>query len=297
MDVSPQLLREVEFREQWRGYNPDEVDDFLERVASALEQLQDRLRETADRAARAERRVTESDDEGELKRTLVLAQRTADAAIQEANREAARLRADAEAQSAALVADARAQAERLTADAEERASRQLGDLSDRRTALEADVEALTSYVSDVRSRLADDLRTQLSWLEDPQHLALRDRPELRGVPVETAPAPETPPPEEAVADDDELPNAHLPGSAELADALRTFEGNGTAEAHPPYEYDELPGPDDESVLADAAADDPFLAELRRAVVDPEPLGPREGDDTELFDDEMASSRFRRRRRP
>jgi hypothetical protein len=53
------------------------------------------------------------------------------------------------------------------------------------------------------------------------------------------------------------------------------------------------------VLADAAADDPFLAELRRAVIDPEPLGPRpEGEMGQLYDDDedMAGGRFRRRRR-
>jgi DivIVA domain-containing protein len=43
MDISPKLLREVEFREQWRGYNPEEVDDFLERLALGLEELQSRL--------------------------------------------------------------------------------------------------------------------------------------------------------------------------------------------------------------------------------------------------------------
>ena len=64
MDVTPQLLKDVEFRQKVRGYDPDEVDDFLERVGVAFAQLQDRLREANDqiesanaRAARAEARV------------------------------------------------------------------------------------------------------------------------------------------------------------------------------------------------------------------------------------------------
>jgi hypothetical protein len=53
-------------------------------------------------------------------------------------------------------------------------------------------------------------------------------------------------------------------------------------------------------LATAAADDPFLAELRRAVTDDEPLGPRDvvDVDTDLHGDadDPASSMFRRRKR-
>ncbi len=85
MDVSPEVLRDVEFREQWRGYSPDEVDSYLERLAMVVEQLEERLRAADERAARAEQRAQEaSGAERDLRRTLVLAQRTADAAVEEA---------------------------------------------------------------------------------------------------------------------------------------------------------------------------------------------------------------------
>jgi len=29
MDVTPQVINEVEFHQKMRGYDPDEVDDFL----------------------------------------------------------------------------------------------------------------------------------------------------------------------------------------------------------------------------------------------------------------------------
>src|SRR6476660_9747511 len=101
MDVTPQVINEVEFHQKMRGYDPDEVDDFLERVASAVEQFIERVRVAEQRAAAAERRAAELDKqrggapaapvtqaaaapEGDetdaIKRTLVLAQRTADAA-------------------------------------------------------------------------------------------------------------------------------------------------------------------------------------------------------------------------
>src|SRR4029079_1716146 len=88
MDVSAQTLREVEFREKLRGYHPDDVDEFLERVAAGIEYLQNRLRQATERAQRAEARAAESTEgDDALKRTLVLAQRTAEMAVQEARQE------------------------------------------------------------------------------------------------------------------------------------------------------------------------------------------------------------------
>ena len=107
MDVTPQLLKDVEFRQKVRGYDPDEVDDFLERVGLAFAQLQDRLREANDkveaadaRATRAEARVRDSSEiDDTLRRTLVLAQRTADAAVKEAEEQAAAIRSEADSSS------------------------------------------------------------------------------------------------------------------------------------------------------------------------------------------------------
>src|SRR2546428_10987851 len=81
MELTPQRLREVEFKERWRGYDPEEVDDLLERVAAGLEEFENRVRQATQRAVRAEQRASEGGDTREtLRRTLVLAQRTADAA-------------------------------------------------------------------------------------------------------------------------------------------------------------------------------------------------------------------------
>lgn len=62
------------------------------------------------------------------------------------------------------------------------------------------------------------------------------------------------------------------------------------------------GASSESEVAGVIDDDPFLAELRRAVDDPEPLGPRDDDPVwaegaQLYDQDITGSgRFRRRRR-
>src|SRR3954464_12973031 len=109
MELSPQQLCDVEFSEQWRGYNRDQVDDFIERVAAAVSSLQERVRQMTERAVRAEQRALEgSDADGAARRTLVLAQRTADATIAEAKETAARLIAQAQEEARAIVLAAEA---------------------------------------------------------------------------------------------------------------------------------------------------------------------------------------------
>src|SRR5687767_10482468 len=127
MDVTPKLLEDVEFREKFRGYDPEEVDDFLERVAVAFGQLQDKTRDLSEqiesanaRAARAEARARDSSDTDDtLRRTLVLAQRTADAAIKEAEENAAAIIAAAEAQARQHYAAAEDRAAQTSREADE----------------------------------------------------------------------------------------------------------------------------------------------------------------------------------
>ena len=123
MEITPQLLKEIEFKEAWRGYDREQVDALLERIGSALAQLQGRLREALDRADAAETRTVvaggRSETEDTLRRTLVLAQRTADAAVAEAEEDAARIRGDAQADADRIGREANAAATtaRLDADA------------------------------------------------------------------------------------------------------------------------------------------------------------------------------------
>ncbi len=108
MEVSPKVLRDVQFREKMRGgYHPEDVDEFLEQAAVGIEEMQDRLRDATDRAERAELLATEASANDEaLKRMLLMGQRTVDQAIKEAREEAQRVVGDARSQAAAVVAEA-----------------------------------------------------------------------------------------------------------------------------------------------------------------------------------------------
>src|SRR5438309_5609586 len=111
MELTPQQLFEVEFSEQWRGYNRDEVDDFIERVAAGVAALQDRLRQMTERAVRAEQRAQGREPDAGARRTLVLAQRTADATVAEARETAANLLAETQEQARAILLGAEEEAD------------------------------------------------------------------------------------------------------------------------------------------------------------------------------------------
>ena len=62
MDVTPQLLHDVEFREAKRGgYNTQDVDDFLERVAVGIDRQEALLREARQRLDAAEARIADAE--------------------------------------------------------------------------------------------------------------------------------------------------------------------------------------------------------------------------------------------
>jgi DivIVA domain-containing protein len=119
MDVTPKAFRDVQFREKLRGgYHPEDVDEFLEQAALGVEVLMDRLQQATDRAQRAEQAASEANASDEtLKRMLLLAQRTVDQAVKEANDDAERLLFKARAQADALEQGSRAQADSLLSDA------------------------------------------------------------------------------------------------------------------------------------------------------------------------------------
>ncbi len=97
VEFTSEAIRSAKFKEKLRGYPPEEVDAFLERCATALEQLTDRpRRDDFACALRAEAALAGNSEADEsVRRTLVLAQRTAEMAVREANDEATQIRAAA----------------------------------------------------------------------------------------------------------------------------------------------------------------------------------------------------------
>ncbi len=203
-------LRTVEFKLGLKGYNVDEVDEFLEKAAveaeavkEYLRQSEERLREASERLAEVERRPASrpepspeakveeapapapapappsvSDDT--LQRTLLLAQRFVEQTKRESEQEAADILARAEEQAQVIVAQAEDRARQLAADSEHRLRAEVARLETTRSQLAADVEGLARHLEAERSRLRGSLSELLKFVDEkvqagPSLLALRQR--------------------------------------------------------------------------------------------------------------------------
>lgn len=119
VEFTSEAVRGAKFREKLKGYHPEDVDAFLERAATALDQMSSRLAEATARAIKAETALASNSEADEsVRKTLVLAQRTAEMAVNEANAEAQQIREAAEAEAKSVQAAAEAHADELRADAE-----------------------------------------------------------------------------------------------------------------------------------------------------------------------------------
>ena len=242
--ITPESVRSVQFREKLRGYHPDDVDAFVAAVAQAVESLEQRVKlaETTLREMEA-RSSGASEAEDSLRRTLVLAQRTADAAIQEAREEAERVHAETRAQRDAAEAELLELRTRLRDEAEEEHRGERDRLVAERTALQRDVAALEAHLERERERLRIYFSDQLRRVDE-------------GEPgVAMAPEMEA----EVDAEPIDEPAAMGAGDGVVVDVATSDGGDGDGD---------VPGDGGDE-------DDPFLAELRRAVNDDQPLGPRD----------------------
>jgi DivIVA domain-containing protein len=143
-------VRSVAFSDKLRGYNPDEVDDFLEEVAAGVDDLVARLQASpasppaAVAPSAPPPRVDEERafDEGTVARALILAQRTADLAIGEAEESARNLVGQAQARADTIVAEAEARAAEMTREARATAEAATSDLETQRLSIQRDLATL-----------------------------------------------------------------------------------------------------------------------------------------------------------
>lgn len=341
---TPHLLTDVRFSVAKKGYDPDEVDNFLERVSAAVAQLQDKLRQATAQAEVAEARAGEAgrsqaalqsriealeaelaqaresqaaapprspEDEAEqVSKVLVLAQRTADAAIEEANASARTTLADARSQASTIVGDAQSEADRIMAqarvDAEQLVSSRRQTLADEirgleqvRDAVSSDVSVLERHAGDQRGVLQAAVSRLQAVLDDPAAFRVAPAPATSGAalsdvieepaaaepPVEQTageePAGEEPAPadeaEPVAAGHDEQPStedAAEPGAetSEPAEAPPAHTGPSTDQVPPVAAVFEEPDPSAPPVRPAASL---FSTGVHQPVADDDesPLGP------------------------
>ncbi len=194
-----ETLRTVEFRLGLKGYNVDEVDEYLEKAAVEAERLQEQLRQALDRLRQATERIaqleaeqrsgagrssqtdTEIVQDDTLQRTLLLAQRFVEQTKRESEAEAAETIAQAEARARAIVARAEEDARRLVSESQQALREEVTRLETARGQLAGDVENMARHLEAERNRLRTMLADVLRWVDEniqPAEalMALRPRP-------------------------------------------------------------------------------------------------------------------------
>jgi len=268
--VNPQNVRNAEFKTVRKGLDPEEVNQFLAEVADSLEKAQNQATAMEARARAAVQRAQElaaaqpddaetpdeppmaiPDEAETISRALLLAQRTADAAIAEAESEAESVRASA-AEEATKELDAarelamqmsetaKVDAEKLFAGEKEAISGEILELKQNRDLLAADVDALDSFLAAQRERIRDAASTLVDLTERvPGGLAEMAAPVLDSrANDDTA---EMPAPPDDVAHPDEADEAP-------ADEAPADQSPAEAGAPEPVETADAGGPPDEEIV-------------------------------------------------
>jgi DivIVA domain-containing protein len=201
MEMSPKAIAAVTFPVVRKGYDPEQVRSFLSQLSRGVEDLQNRALQAeakarlaaAPAAAPAAEPAPNMDS---ITKTLVMAQRTADATLADAREEADGIRKEASERAESILAEAKAQGAQMIAAAEQEALRtgeitrskvaaEVEALEARRTALSDDVDALSTHVTSQRAQLAATVGVLNQALEHPG---------LQDVPKPTLSAPPADPP-------------------------------------------------------------------------------------------------------
>lgn len=179
----------VQFTERKRGFDPDEVANYLAHIddkiaglrAIAAEALE-RAEQAEERARVAEQRVSSADEgPAQAAGVLAMAQQTADATVSQAQVEADsllarahedadrhRLAAEAEAQQ--LLADTRRELEARRAEHLETLRQEIDALAGARDAVAADIRSLEEHLATQRARVLESRDALTRLVEDPAAL-------------------------------------------------------------------------------------------------------------------------------
>jgi len=184
-------LRTVEFRLGLKGYNVDEVDEYLDKAAQEAEGLQEHVRQLNERLRQASERIAQLEREKRaapavavaeggaaaaaadtalsdetLQRTLLLAQKFVDQTKRESEAEAAAVVAQAEETARAAIAAAEATAAQLQNETHQKLREEVSRLESTRTELAADVESMARHLESERNRLRGALSEILKWVDE-----------------------------------------------------------------------------------------------------------------------------------
>ena len=166
MPITVAMIEEKEFKTKMRGYDPVEVDEFLDEICDEMVAMQEEistLQSRLNQAPRAEAPFVPAPAAMPVPAPVPAPRKAEKAETEEASEAAQRLLAKAQKVYDETVAEAKAEADKILSGAHTRADSGLSDLEEERKALEEEIEMLKAAAKDYRERFE-------RMVEDQQHV-------------------------------------------------------------------------------------------------------------------------------
>ncbi|EOA3413403.1 DivIVA domain-containing protein [Enterococcus hirae] len=169
MALTPLDIQNKTFPTKMRGYNQDEVDDFLDLVVRDYEEITQRNRELEKAVKHSEEKLEYFNElKDALNQSIIVAQDTADKVKTSASKESEVIVISAQNKADELVATAEKRAHQLTTDAEEKARQILTDATEKAKQLAVETEDLKKKTRVFHQRISLMLESQLEQVKSPE---------------------------------------------------------------------------------------------------------------------------------
>lgn len=169
MALTPLDIQNKTFPTKMRGYNQDEVDDFLDLVVRDYEEITQRNRELEKAVKHSEEKLEYFNElKDALNQSIIVAQDTADKVKTSASKESEVIVTSAQNKADELVATAEKRAHQLTTDAEEKARQILTDATEKAKQLAIETEDLKKKTRVFHQRISLMLESQLEQVKSPE---------------------------------------------------------------------------------------------------------------------------------
>ena len=181
--INAREINEKQFRDAWRGYNQEEVDDFLDRIAEAIDALSRENEALKERVAELDHKIESSKGSEEmLKKTLDSAQAAAQEAITTARTKAEEIVREAEERAQRARDELRSRVENAEQEVRRRTEEIEREQEGRRRQIQESVDRLQAFESDLKRKLHSFLQQQgaaldiLETKEEPQEQLAVEEP-------------------------------------------------------------------------------------------------------------------------
>jgi len=146
MKLTPLDIQQQKFQVQWRGYDKQEVETFLEMIAEDVESLMQECNKLKSEVQKCEAQLVDfRENERAIQQTIMTTQKVSDDLKRNAQREAELIISEAKVAAGRIMNDARAQAEKVVGDSRNevgRLTKELHDLKNRKMDYEVSFKSI-----------------------------------------------------------------------------------------------------------------------------------------------------------